>query len=392
MFENLEAAPPDPILGLTAAFKEDANPDKLNLGVGVYCDGDGKTPVLASVLEAERRLLERGDSKTYLPIDGSPEYGEAVRQLVFGSGNNARRVTVQGPGGTGALRVAGDFLHQLYPGARLWLSAPTWANHPKVFASAGLETAEYPYFEAATNGLDFDRMLAGLEAVPAGDVVLLHGCCHNPTGVDPSADQWRRLAEVLAERRIIPLVDFAYQGLGDGLDADAAGLRVLCDLVPECLVASSFSKNFGLYKERVGALTVQAASAAAAAAVLSHLKVCIRTNFSNPPAHGSAIVTTVLQDGQLRQQWEAEVAAMRERINGMRRTFVARLAERGVARDFSFIERQRGMFSFSGLSADQVARLRQEYSIYIVGSGRINVAGITDRSVDRLCDAIAAVL
>jgi len=392
MFENLEAAPPDPILGLTAAFKEDANPDKLNLGVGVYCDGDGKTPVLASVLEAERRLLERGDSKTYLPIDGSPEYGEAVRQLVFGSGNNARRVTVQGPGGTGALRVAGDFLHQLYPGARLWLSAPTWANHPKVFAAAGLETAEYPYFEAATNGLDFDRMLAGLEAVPAGDVVLLHGCCHNPTGVDPSADQWRRLAEVLAERRIIPLVDFAYQGLGDGLDADAAGLRVLCDLVPECLVASSFSKNFGLYKERVGALTVQAASAAAAAAVLSHLKVCIRTNFSNPPAHGSAIVTTVLQDGQLRQQWEAEVAAMRERINGMRRTFVARLAERGVARDFSFIERQRGMFSFSGLSADQVARLRQEYSIYIVGSGRINVAGITDRSVDRLCDAIAAVL
>jgi len=392
MFEKLQAAPADPILGLTAAFEEDANPDKLNLGVGVYCDGQGRTPVLASVVEAERRILERGESKTYLPIDGSPEYGRAVRQLLSGAEADGRTVTVQAPGGTGALRVAGDFMHQLYPQARLWLSAPTWANHPKVFQAAGVETAEYAYFDAAANSLDFDAMLASLEKIPAGDVILLHGCCHNPTGVDPAPDQWQRLGQSLADRGIIPLVDFAYQGLGDGLDEDAGGLRLLCRSVPECLVASSFSKNFGLYRERVGALTVQATGADAAAVVLSHLKVCIRTNFSNPPAHGAAIVTTVLQDPELRRTWVGEVAAMRDRINGMRHTFVARLAERGVARDFSFIERQRGMFSFSGLNAGQVARLRKEYAIYIVGSGRINVAGITDRSIDRLCDAIAAVL
>lgn len=392
MFEQLEAAPPDPILGLTAAFVEDANPDKLNLGVGVYCDGEGKTPVLASVVEAERRLLDRGESKTYLPIDGSPEYGRVVRQLLFGAEVDGRAVTVQAPGGTGALRVAGDFLHQLYPQARLWLSAPTWANHPKVFQAAGLETAEYAYFDTENNGLDFEAMLASVEKIPAGDVILLHGCCHNPTGVDPDAEQWQRLGQALADGGVIPLVDFAYQGLGDGLDEDAEGLRILCRSVPECLMASSFSKNFGLYKERVGALTVQAASPDAAAAVLSHLKVCIRTNFSNPPAHGAAIVTIVLQDPDLRRTWDGEVAAMRERINGMRRTLVAKLAESGVTGDFSFIERQRGMFSFSGLNADQVARLREEYAIYIVGSGRINVAGITDRSIDHLCDAIAAVL
>lgn len=395
MFERLEAAPPDPILGLTAAFKEDTNPDKLNLGVGVYCDGNGITPVLTSVLEAERRVVDRGESKTYLPIDGSPEYGRAVRQLLFGAadpGGTGAAVTAQAPGGTGALRVAGDFLHRLYPDARLWLSDPTWANHPKIFEAAGLGTSEYAYFDAATNSLSFDAMLASIARIPAGDAILIHGCCHNPTGVDPSPEQWRILGQALTRSGIIPLVDFAYQGLGDGLDEDAAGLRILAESVPEILVASSFSKNFGLYKERVGALTVQAADADTAAVVQSHLKVCIRTNFSNPPAHGAAIVTEVLADAALRDEWEGEVAAMRERINGMRRTFVAKLAERGVARDFSFIADQRGMFSFSGLNPDQVARLRSEYAIYIVGSGRINVAGITDRSVDRLCDAIAAVL
>lgn len=396
MFEKLDMAPPDPILGLTVAFKEDPNPAKINLGAGVYKDSRGNTPIFASVKKAEERILAGETSKSYLPIDGPPEYARAVQELVFGADHeiltSRRAVTVQSPGGTGGLRVAGDLIHQHFPGAKIWLSDPTWANHPKIFQAAGLQVETYPYFDAATNGLDFERLLTGIAAIPAGDVLLLHGCCHNPTGVDPTPQQWVQIADTLANSGVLLLVDFAYQGLGDGLRQDAQGLLALCRPGVELLVASSFSKNFGLYSERIGALTLVAADTQAAARGLSHLKIAVRTNYSNPPAHGSAIVTQVLSDPELRQLWDSEVAEMRTRINGMRQLFVDTLKAKGIERDFSFISRQRGMFSFSGLTPAQVKKLRDQHSIYIVGSGRINVAGITEDNIDTLCSAIASVL
>lgn len=394
LFDAVPAAPPDPILGLSAAFARDPKPGKINLGVGEYKDAEGRTPILASVRAAEARVVAGSASKQYLPIDGTPEYGRAVRRLLFGPGAaalEARCATVQAPGGTGALRLAGDFVHQQFPASTVWLSAPTWANHPKIFAAAGQAVAEYPYYDAVTRGVDVDGMCAALARAAAGDLVLVHGCCHNPTGADLAVADWRRVGQVLAERGALPLVDFAYQGFGDGLEEDAAGLRALIAVVPEVLVASSFSKNFGLYRERVGALTAVTASAATAANVLSQLKVCVRTNFSNPPAHGALIVAEILGDAALRGQWESEVAQMRDRIHGMRRLLVERLRAHGVCGDFGFIERQRGMFSFSGLDAGRVQRLREEFGVYIVGSGRINVAGITPGNVDGLCAAIAAV-
>ena len=396
MFEKLDMAPPDPILGLTVAFKEDPNPAKINLGAGVYKDARGNTPIFASVKQAEERILTGETSKSYLPIDGPPEYARAVQELIFGANHeivsSGHAITAQTPGGTGGLRVAGDFIHQQFPQASIWLSDPTWANHPKIFGAAGLQVKTYPYFDAATNGLDFERMLAGIAAIPAGDVLLLHGCCHNPTGVDPTPEQWVQIADTLADSGVLPLVDFAYQGLGDGLREDAQGLLALCRPGVELLVSSSFSKNFGLYSERIGALTLVAADAEAAARGLSHLKIAVRTNYSNPPAHGSAIVTEVLADPELSRQWDGEVAEMRARINGMRQLFVDTLKAKGVGRDFSFISRQRGMFSFSGLTPEQVGQLRDQHSIYIVNSGRINVAGITGDNIDTLCSAIASVL
>jgi aspartate/tyrosine/aromatic aminotransferase len=301
-------------------------------------------------------------------------------------------VTAQTPGGTGALRVAGDFIHTMFPGAKVWMSEPTWPNHSGIFGAAGVETATYPYFDAATNGLAFDAMLDRLRQIPTGDVVLLHGCCHNPTGIDPTAEQWALIADVICDRGLLPLLDFAYQGFAEGLKEDAVGLLSLCRPTKEMLVCTSYSKNFGLYNERVGALTLLAASADDAATALSQLKLRIRTNYSNPPAHGAAIVATILGDEQLRGQWLTEVQQMRDRINGMRKLFVQTLAAKGVDRDFSFIERQRGMFSFSGLNRQQVDALRAKYSIYVVGSGRINVAGMTENNMDTLCSAIAEVL
>ncbi len=392
MFEKLDMAPADPILGLSAAFKSDSNPQKINLGVGVYQDSSGKTPILESVKEAEKRILAHATSKTYLAIEGAPEYASAVQSLLLGSDHEirttSRAVTVQSPGGTGALRIAGDFLQRHYPGAKIWLSQPTWANHPKIFAAAGLAVQSYAYFDAATNSLDFAALLASLRAIPAGDIALLHGCCHNPTGVDPTPEQWVQIADIAAECGWLPLVDFAYQGLGAGLTEDAAGLLALCRPGQELLVASSFSKNFGLYQERIGALTLVAKDADAAARALSHLKIAVRTSYSNPPAHGSAIVSEILSDAALRAQWDAEVAAMRTRINSMRQLFVATLKAKGATGDFSFIARQRGMFSYSGLNDQQV----DTYSIYIVGGGRINVAGMTEQNMEPLCEAIAAVL
>jgi aspartate/tyrosine/aromatic aminotransferase len=396
MFETIKTAPADPILGLTEAFNQDPNPEKINLSVGVYKDGSGKTPVLETVKEAERRLLESETSKSYLPMPGDPTYGSLVQKLMFGEGHGivtgGRGATAHCPGGTGALRVAGDYVHKLHPGSAIWLSDPTWANHPTVFAAAGLDVKTYAYRDAVTNGLDFNAMLESLERVPAGDVVLLHGCCHNPTGIDPTVEQWSQIGDLLHRRGVLPLVDFAYQGLAAGIDEDAVGLRALCEKVDQLLISSSFSKNFGLYRERTGALTIVGATAEQAQAVMSQLKLVIRANYSNPPAHGGGIVVTVLQDAGLRARWEAEVAEIRDRINGMRRLFVETLKAKGVARDFSFIIEQRGMFSFSGLTKEQVAELREKHAIYIVGSGRINVAGMTEANMDRLCEAIASVL
>lgn len=395
MFAHVEAAPPDPILGLTEAFRADERPGKINLGVGVYKDAEGRTPVLDVVKEAERRLVDDETTKSYLPIDGDPVYGRFVRELCFGAASplvdDGRGVTVDAPGGTGALRAAGDLLARVRPGVTVWLSDPTWANHPQIFGAAGCGVGTYAYFDPATNALDFAAMTASLAAVPEGDAVLLHGCCHNPTGVDPTPAQWAELAALLSARGLLPVVDIAYQGLGRGLDEDAAGLRTLAEVCDELLVCSSFSKNFGLYNERVGALTIVAADAVTATTVLSQAKQLVRANWSNPPAHGAAVVTTVLGDDVLRGRWHDELAAMRERIASMRRLFVESLAARGVTRDLTYLTDQLGMFSFSGLDAAAVARLRDEFAVYIVGSGRINVAGMTPGNMGRLCDAVAAV-
>jgi aspartate/tyrosine/aromatic aminotransferase len=396
MFEKFTAAPPDAILGLTEAFKKDANPNKVNLGVGIYKDAQGKTPVLQSVKRAEERILKSETTKNYLPIDGSPEYAAAVQELLFGANHEVvrsrRAVTAQAPGGTGALRVAADFIAKLMPGATVWLSDPTWPNHPSIFKMANLAVATYPYFDAANNRVNFSAMLDAIKKMPEGDVILLHACCHNPTGGDLTGEQWRQIGDVVAVRALLPLIDFAYQGFADGLQEDTAGLREMCRPGRELLVASSFSKNFGLYNERVGALTLIGANENAAQIALSHIKQVIRANFSSPPAHGATIVTTVLRDPELRGLWEQEVTEMRDRINTMRHLFVETLNEKGVARDFSFIARQRGMFSFSGLNPDQVKALREKHAVYIVGSGRISVAGMTEDNMDYLCSAIADVL
>ncbi len=396
MFESIEMAPPDPILGLTEAFNRDDNPDKINLGVGVYKDATGQTPVLDSAKDAEARILAEEQSKGYLPMSGSPAYAAEVQQLMFGSDHEVidsdRAATAHTPGGTGALRVAGDYVRQMNPGSAIWLPDPTWANHEGIFAAAGLETKTYAYFDAASSAVDFDAMTGSLGDIPAGDVVLLHGCCQNPTGADLTVDQWSAVADIVNQRGLLPLLDFAYQGFADGLDEDAAGARIMTQTGTELLISSSFSKNFSLYNERVGALTAIAADADTAERVMSHIKLRIRTNYSNPPAHGAAIVTTILSDVALREKWLEELTAMRDRINGMRALFVDTLAAKGADQDFSFIKEQRGMFSFSGLNKQQVERLKNEYAIYIVGSGRINVAGMTEDNMDRLCEAIVAVL
>jgi len=399
MFESISMAPPDAIFGLIEAFRNDPHPEKINLSAGVYADEHGRTPVLAVVKEAERRIRETEQSKSYLPIHGSAEYAGAIQRLLFGEDHeiiaNKRAATAQAPGGTGALRVAGDFLKKHFGDTTIWFSDPTWVNHFQVYEAVGLAIATYPYFDAERNALAFDAMIAGLEKVRPGDVVLLHGRCHNPSGVDPTPAQWEKLGDLLAARQALPLVDFAYQGFATGVEEDAVGVRILCGKVPELVICSSYSKNFGLYNERVGALTVVAGSGEAAQAVLSQVKKCARANYSNPPAHGAAIITTILNDAELRQGWEEELRKMRERIHDMRKLLAAGLDRRGMKLSPAgneFIVHQNGMFSFSGLNKAQVEKLREKYSIYIVGSGRINVGGITPGNIDRLCDAIASVV
>lgn len=396
MFENVQTAPPDPILGITDAFNKDPNSHKINLSVGVYQDENGKTPILKVVKEAERRILATETHKSYKPITGDAAYGKCVQELLFGAGSEiastGRSITAHTPGGTGALRLAGDYLARNHGKPTVWLSDPTWPNHGGVFQAAGLAVKTYPYFDAKLNGLNFPAMVEALQQVGRGDVVLLHGGCHNPSGADPTVEQWGQIGQLLADRGALPLIDFAYQGFAQGIDADAASVRALGAMLKEMVICSSFSKNFGLYNERVGAMTVVTADAKQAEAVASQVKATVRVNYSNPPAHGGAIVVTVLQDKELRVQWEQEVADMRSRINGMRTLFVNTLKDKGVRRDFSFITKQRGMFSFSGLTKDQVETLKTKHAIYIVGSGRINVAGMTTTNMGPLCTAIAGVL
>ncbi len=364
MFENIAAAPADPILGLADLYRADERPNKINLGIGVYTDETGQTPVLTSVKKAEHYLLENETTKNYLSIDGLADFAHCTQILLFGADNtiitDKRARTAQTPGGTGDLRVAADFLASQTTVRRVWVSNPSWPNHKNIFEAAGLEVCEYQYYEASSHSLDFAGMLNSLHNAQAGDVVLFHGCCHNPTGIDPTSEQWTELAELACTKGWLPLFDFAYQGFARGLEEDAQGLRIFAARHKELLVASSYSKNFGLYNERVGALTLVAASASTADTSFSQVKYAIRANYSNPPAHGAAVVATILSNDALRAIWQQELTDMRQRIQRMRQLFVNTLAEKGAGRDFSFIIRQNGMFSFSGLTKDQVIRLREE--------------------------------
>jgi aspartate/tyrosine/aromatic aminotransferase len=395
MFEGLEAAPPDPILDLKESYRADTNAGKVNLTVGVYQDDEGFTPVFRTVKLAEAQLLEDEATKAYLKIEGADEYTAAMQEMMYGLDHevvaSGRAVTAHTPGGTAALRVGGEFVKRIHAQSTVWMSDPTWPNHPSVFAAAGLKVATYPYYDEASRGLAFEAMIEAFKRVPAGDVVLLHGCCHNPTGVDPTLEQWEQIADVIAERELLPFVDLAYQGLGDGLREDTLGVLALSRPGQELMIANSLSKNFGLYRERVGALTIVARSKEAARVCLTHVKKCIRANYSNPPGHGAAIASTVLGDPNLRAEWEQEVKAMCARINEVRDGFAGGLEAR-TGRDFSYIRRQRGVFSYTGLTKEQVRRLRSEYSIYMLDSGRVNIAGLNRANIDSVCDAVAAVL
>ena len=396
MFENIVAAPADPILGLGEAFKSETRSNKINLGIGVYKDAKGNTPIVKAVKEAERRLLEQENTKNYLPIDGVADFNARTKELLFGANSdivkNNRARTVQSLGGTGALRIAAEFVKRQTNSQNVWISTPTWPNHNAIFKAVGINIREYRYYDAERKALDWDNLIADLSQAGEGDVVLLHGCCHNPTGIDPTPQQWDKLAEMSAQKGWLPLFDFAYQGFAHGLEEDAYGLRAFMKNHKELLVASSFSKNFGLYNERVGAFTVVAENSDIAATALTQVKVIIRTLYSNPSSHGANTVALVLNDAKLRQDWENELTEMRDRIKKMRHRFVELLKEYGAQQDFSFIINQNGMFSFSGLTAEQVDRLKEEFAIYAVRSGRINVAGITEDNIRYLCESIVKVL
>ena len=393
---SVPMAPKDPILGVSELFVADTNPKKVNLGVGVYYDDNGKVPLLECVRLAERELLEIAPSRGYLPIDGLPAYDKGVQALVFGPDSTAvaegRVVTVQAVGGTGGLKVGADFLKQILPNAGVWISSPSWENHRALFESAGFVVNEYPYYDPATHGLQFDAMLGTLNGLPAGSIVLLHACCHNPTGVDLAPDQWTRVLDVVKSRGLVPFLDFAYQGLGDGLDADAYAARLFARSTAPVFLTSSFSKSFSLYGERIGALSVVTASAEESARVLSQVKRVVRTNYSNPPTHGGQLVATVLTTPELRAMWEKEVGGIRDRIREMRKQLAEKVEARVPGADMKFVLAQRGMFSYSGLSKAQVTRLREERSVYLIDSGRMCVAALNSKNIDYVADAIATVL
>jgi len=396
LFAAIEMAPRDPILGITEAFVADKNPNKINLGVGVYYDDNGKVPLLECVRKAEALLMEKAAPRTYLPIDGLAAYDKAVQELVFGADSaviqEKRAITVQALGGTGGLKLGADFLKRFSPNAQVWISDPSWENHRALFESAGFTVNNYPYYDPATRGVNFDGMLNALQTMPAGSIVVLHACCHNPTGADLTDAQWDEVIEVVSQRGLLPFLDMAYQGFGDGIEQDGNVVHRFAATGGPLFVSNSFSKSFSLYGERVGALSIVAVSAEEAARVLSQLKRVIRTNYSNPPIHGGQVVATVLSTPELRQMWEEELAGMRVRIREMRKLLVDKLAENGASQDFGFVVRQRGMFSYSGLTKAQVERLRTEHSIYAIDTGRICVAALNSKNIDLVAKAIASVL
>ncbi len=396
LFAAVELAPRDPILGLTEAYNADTRPNKVNLGVGVYYDDNGKIPLLGAVRAAEKARVEGTPARGYLPIEGVAAYNAAVQQLLFGADSPliaaGRVATFECLGGTGGLKIGADFIRRLQPGARVWISDPSWENHRALFEAAGFEVKNYPYYDAQTHGVRFEAMLEALNAMPANDVVVLHACCHNPTGVDLVPEQWERVVAAVKARGLIAFLDCAYQGFGDGIDADAFALRRFAQSGLSFFVSSSFSKSFSLYGERVGALSVVTADKDETARVISQVKRVIRTNYSNPPTHGASVVAAVLSTPALRAQWEEELAGMRDRIRAMRTGLVDKLKARGVTRDFSFVTRQRGMFSYSGLTSAQVDTLRENYGIYAVSTGRICLAALNSRNIDYVADAIAAIL
>jgi aspartate/tyrosine/aromatic aminotransferase len=393
VFENLKALPPDAILRLIAEHQNDPRETKVDLGVGVYRDEHGRTPVLDAVKKAEQRLVDQQSTKSYLGSGGEPLFNNAMQTLMFGADAIGERITmVQTPGGSGALRVAAGLILRARPDVPVWASDPTWANHIPLLGGAGITLKSYPYYDGGSRSIRFAEMLDTLNAIPAGDIVLLHGCCHNPTGMDLDTGQWREVADVIASRSLLPFIDLAYQGFADGLEEDAFPLRLFLERVPEMIVSSSCSKNFGLYRDRVGSLALVAADAAATAVVRSQVFNIVRTMYSMPPDHGAAVVASILTDVELRAVWLAELTAMRNRLRETREWLCAALRDKAPAHDFSHIERGKGMFSFLGVSAGQVQRLKAEFGVYMVDSSRINVAGITRGNVAYLAESIAAVL
>ena len=394
LFSAVEMAPRDPILGLNEAFNADTRTTKINLGVGVYYNEEGRIPLLKAVAEAEKARLAASAPRGYLPIEGLASYDSAVQKLLFGADSallaDGRVVTTQSLGGTGALKTGADFLKRLLPDATVAISNPSWENHRALFESAGFPVQNYRYYDAATQGVDRAGMLADLKALPARSIIVLHACCHNPTGVDLTLADWKAVLEVLREREHVPFLDIAYQGFGDGIDQDAEAVRLFADSGLQFFVSSSFSKSFSLYGERVGALSIVTDSKEEAARVLSQVKRVIRTNYSNPPTHGATVVGNVLNSPELRALWEAELTEMRERIRAMRQAMVQGLAD--SSRDFGFVAQQRGMFSYSGLTAEQVERLKNEFGIYAVGTGRICVAALNQGNISRVVQAIKAVI
>ncbi|HYQ39093.1 MAG TPA: amino acid aminotransferase [Pseudomonas sp.] len=396
LFSAVEMAPRDPILGLNEAFNADTRAGKVNLGVGVYYTDEGRIPLLRAVVEAEKARLAAQAPRGYLPIEGIAAYDSAVQKLLFGEGSpllaEGRVVTTQALGGTGALKTGADFLKRLLPNAVVAISNPSWENHRALFESAGFPVQNYSYYDAASNGVNLPGMLADLRALPAQSIIVLHACCHNPTGVDLTSADWKQVLEVVRERGHVPFLDIAYQGFGDGIAEDAEAVRLFAESGLQFFVSSSFSKSFSLYGERVGALSIVTASKEEAGRVLSQVKRVIRTNYSNPPTHGASIVAAVLNSPELRAMWEEELGEMRGRIKQLRTSMVEQLAAHGAKRDFSFVARQRGMFSYSGLTSEQVERLKNEFGIYAVSTGRICVAALNSRNLDVVTRAIVEVL
>ncbi|WP_151445887.1 amino acid aminotransferase [Lacisediminimonas profundi] len=396
LFSAVEMAPRDPILGITEAYVADKNPNKVNLGVGVYYDENGKVPLLKCVQKAEALMTEQALPRNYIPIDGLAAYDKAVQELVFGADNpviqEKRAITVQAIGGTGALKLGADFLKRLMPQSQVWISNPSWENHRALFESAGFVVNSYRYYDAATRGVDFAGMLADLKAMPQGGIALLHACCHNPTGADLSTEQWDEVIKVVKEKGLVPFLDMAYQGFGDGIAEDGAVVRRFTEAGGPLFVSNSFSKSISLYGERVGALSIVAADAAEAARVLSQMKRVVRTNYSSPPMHSGQVVAMTLTNPELRKTWEEELAGMRVRIKEMRKLLVEKLKQKAPAHNFDFVIKQRGMFSYSGLTKEQVGRLQAEYSIYAIDTGRICIAALNTKNIDYVTDAIAKVL